>query len=126
MTTPYLDEAERASRVGLIHRGRLLAADTPRAVRAMMPGRVAELVCDQPRRAYFLLRDRSEFDGVQLFGDRIHVVAASAERAHADVAAVLSAAGLAVHSWREIPPSLENVFIAVTKGRGEENDHAAN
>jgi ABC-2 type transport system ATP-binding protein len=29
MTTPYLDEAERCTRVALLHEGRLLALDTP-------------------------------------------------------------------------------------------------
>ncbi len=33
MTTAYLDEAERANRVGLMHRGRLIRCDTPEAVR---------------------------------------------------------------------------------------------
>ncbi len=38
MSTPYLDEAERSSRVGLIAGGRLVAADTPQAVKALMRG----------------------------------------------------------------------------------------
>jgi len=35
MATPYLDEAERCSRVALLHEGRLLALDTPAALRAI-------------------------------------------------------------------------------------------
>jgi ABC-2 type transport system ATP-binding protein len=38
MSTPYLDEAERCSRVALIHEGRLLACDEPSRLRAAMPG----------------------------------------------------------------------------------------
>jgi ABC-2 type transport system ATP-binding protein len=34
VTTAYLDEAERANRVGLMHLGRLIRCDTPAAVRA--------------------------------------------------------------------------------------------
>ncbi|MDD8026769.1 MAG: ABC transporter ATP-binding protein, partial [Acidobacteriota bacterium] len=126
MTTPYLDEAERSSRVGLLDHGRLVAADTPQAVKALMPGQVAELVCDETRRAYFLLRGRPEFDGVQIFGDRIHVVAASAERARPEAAGILAGAGIEIRSWRIIPPSLENVFIAVTRTSGQEHDHESN
>jgi ABC-2 type transport system ATP-binding protein len=33
MTTAYLDEAERANRVGLMHRGRLIRCDVPEAVK---------------------------------------------------------------------------------------------
>jgi len=38
MSTPYLDEAERCSRVALLHDGRLLACDEPSRLRASMPG----------------------------------------------------------------------------------------
>jgi ABC-2 type transport system ATP-binding protein len=38
MSTPYLDEAERCTRVALLHEGRLLASDAPGRLRASMPG----------------------------------------------------------------------------------------
>ena len=38
MSTPYLDEAERCSRVALLHEGRVLACDEPSRLRAQMPG----------------------------------------------------------------------------------------
>jgi ABC-2 type transport system ATP-binding protein len=38
MSTPYLDEAERCSRVALLHDGRLLASDDPAVLQASMPG----------------------------------------------------------------------------------------
>jgi ABC-2 type transport system ATP-binding protein len=47
MTTAYLDEAERANRVGLMHRGRLIRCDTPEALkqgRATLEDAFIELV----------------------------------------------------------------------------------
>ena len=38
MATPYLDEAERCSRVGLLSSGTLLVVDTPQALRDSLPG----------------------------------------------------------------------------------------
>jgi ABC-2 type transport system ATP-binding protein len=38
MSTPYLDEAERCTRVALLHEGRLLASDHPSALLAATPG----------------------------------------------------------------------------------------
>ena len=38
MSTPYLDEAERCTRVALLHDGRLLASDEPSVLRASLPG----------------------------------------------------------------------------------------
>ena len=52
MATPYLDEAERCSRVALLHEGQLLALDTPDALRAALPGAVFEIIADDHRRAY--------------------------------------------------------------------------
>ena len=40
MATPYLDEAERCSRVALLHEGKLIALDTPATLRASLPGSV--------------------------------------------------------------------------------------
>ena len=50
VSTPYLDEAERCARVALLHEGRLLALDTPDALRAGLPGRIVEMIAaDQVR-----------------------------------------------------------------------------
>lgn len=38
MSTPYLDEAERCTRVALLHEGRLLTSDEPSRLRASLPG----------------------------------------------------------------------------------------
>src|SRR5262245_9188423 len=60
MSTPYLDEAERCSRVALVDRGRLLALDAPGNLRSSLPGTLVEVVVDDPRAAH----DRLRADGV--------------------------------------------------------------
>jgi len=79
VTTAYLDEAERCSRVGLMHRGRLLACGTPAEVKRLMHDSIIEVRTARPRRAAALLRQRFEPDRVSLFGDRVHVTAPDAE-----------------------------------------------
>jgi ABC-2 type transport system ATP-binding protein len=114
VSTPYLDEAERCARVALLHEGRVLALDTPDALRASLPGRIVEIVAaDQPSVVAAARQDERVAD-VQTFGERTHVrVAAGADgEAVSRVAARLSAAGIEVRSLREVPPSLEDVFIA--------------
>ncbi len=58
MTTPYLDEAERCDRVGLLDHGRIIAAGRPDEVRAAMPGSVHTFECPDLKAAYRDLRAR--------------------------------------------------------------------
>jgi ABC-2 type transport system ATP-binding protein len=111
MTTPYLDEAERCTRVGLMNHGELMGADTPEAIKKMMPGQVVEIVCDRVREGFHLIKQRGLVRDVQAFGDRLNVILDSAKNDIGHVEHLLQTAGIRISSWRVIPPSLENVFI---------------
>src|SRR5918999_2517876 len=79
MATPYLDEAERCSRVALLHEGRLIALDTPANLRAALPGVVLEVIAGDRDRATSVLEQMPDISDVQLFDERAHVrLAASA------------------------------------------------
>jgi ABC-2 type transport system ATP-binding protein len=110
MATPYLDEAERCTRVALLHEGRLLAGDEPARLQARTDGVMAEIVVGEPRAALRVLRDRLGDARVQLFGDRLHVRLEHGQPIDA-ARDWLSAAAVAVSSVRAIPPTLEDVFI---------------
>jgi ABC-2 type transport system ATP-binding protein len=113
MATPYLDEAERCSRVALLHHGRLLALDTPKSLRASMPGALYEVIVRDHRRAAAVLAAIPGIADVQMFGERAHV---RLDHAAGDAAEFLSSRlerdGLAVESVRPVPMSLEDVFIS--------------
>ena len=113
MATPYLDEAERCSRVALLHEGRLLALDRPDTLRAGLPGGVAEVMTHDRHRAAELLERLPGVLGVQMFGERAHVRFDPAViRDPAELSATLGSHGVHVDAVRSIPPSLEDVFIA--------------
>jgi drug efflux transport system ATP-binding protein len=114
MATPYLDEAERCSRVALLHEGQLLALDTPANLRAALPGIVMEVIAPDRDRATTVLEQLPGIADVQLFGERAHVrLAADARLSNPQrLTAALQAAGVAVESVRRVPASLEDVFIA--------------
>src|SRR5439155_16707980 len=73
MATPYLDEAERCSRVSLLHEGRLLALDSPAALRASLKGDVVEVIAGDRDAATQMLERLPGVVDVQLFGERAHV-----------------------------------------------------
>lgn len=120
MSTPYLDEAERASRVGLMNAGRLIAAARPARIRAQMDGVVLEIVCADIRRASAVLRQSGQLSEVQLFGDRLNVVAHDAEAGTQAVRRSFAEAGMQIDSLRVIPSSLENAFISLIRSESEE------
>jgi ABC-2 type transport system ATP-binding protein len=113
MTTPYLDEAERCTRVALMNEGRLMLCDTPQNLKKVMKGQVVEIVCTDIRKSFSLLKREPRVREVQAFGDRLNVLVADAERDMPDVQAILQAQQVTVSEWRVITPSLENVFISL-------------
>ncbi len=113
MTTPYMDEAERSGLVGFLHRGRLLFADRPAAVRALFTRAVFEVVPDDVRRAAEALRRAGDGVSVETFGDRLNVAAQGGLLTRARIVALLDEAGVELVSLRRVPPSLENVFISL-------------
>jgi len=116
VSTAYLDEADRCNRVGLIHQGRLLACDTPLALKRLMRGAILEVRTSEPRTTARLLRRRLTDASVGLFGDRVHVVTDDPEAAGNAVEAACRAEGLPVAEIRVMEPSMEDVFVSVLSG----------
>jgi ABC-2 type transport system ATP-binding protein len=119
VSTAYLDEAERFDRVALLAAGRLLAVDTPAALARAFPGELLEVRTGRARAAVALVAGLDGVVDCQLFGDRLHVVVASAEAARAPVLAALAAGGFRDASAVPIPATLEDVFLRLV-GRGRE------
>jgi len=114
MTTPYLDEAERCSRVGLMNQGAFMTVNTPQKVKAMMPGKVIEIVCDQIRKAMSVLKQAPGAGEIQVFGDRLNL-AVEQDINLEELKSLLEQNLIRVLDMRVIPASLENVFISMLK-----------
>jgi ABC-2 type transport system ATP-binding protein len=120
VSTAYLDEAERSSRLALLHRGRLLACGTPQEVKRLMRGTILEIRSDSPREAMRLLCGGLAAESVGLFGDRVHVVAHDPEAAARQSRELLQRGGIHLESVRVMEPTLEDVFVSVLDDRGGE------
>ena len=119
VSTAYLDEAERFDRVALLHQGRLLALDTPSALQRSLPERMLEARVDDPRRAAALLRERGLVRRATAYGARLHLALDPATGDAPAIATALREAGLEVDSLEPVPPSLEDVFIALVEAETE-------
>jgi drug efflux transport system ATP-binding protein len=112
MSTPYLDEAERCTRVALVHEGRALAIDEPERLRTLIHGRMLELI-GHGRAAADIVRRLPGVADAQVFGERIHVTLTGDEEALENgFVRALQTTPLAGTSTRRVQPSLEDVFIA--------------
>ena len=111
MSTAYMDEAERFDRLALLNRGRVLALDTPNALRESMPGDVLEVAVDGVRAARDTLRNHPAVRRAAPFGKHLHVVVGDASADAPLIAAALREARFTVHGVRPLAPSVEDVFI---------------
>jgi len=111
VTTHYMDEAEHCHTLGLLYNGRLIALDSPQALRAgMRAGEMLELECDQPIQALALFRDDPSVQA-SFFGDRLHLLVDDAAAARPRLLARLAQAGHHVQRIETVPHGIEDVFI---------------
>lgn len=111
VTTPYLDEAERCTRVGLMHRGRMLAIDAPDSLRASLGHPVIEIIARPIMRVHAALTDHPGVLEAVILGDRIRLVVREGSLSPADVESVArTIPGAVVQEARWAAPRLEEVF----------------
>lgn len=110
VSTPYMDEADRCHEVGFMRAGKLLAAGTPRALQQLLPGVVVELQAEPRHAAERALRQIAGFQDAQVFGDRLHLVVDTLPE-EASIRKLLEADGATLQSYRQIAPTMENVFM---------------
>ena len=117
-STPYMDEAERATTVGFMYQGRLISVEPPDAMRSRMRGDVVELLAEPRETVRRVLGDAPYVLSQMVFADRLHVVVRDAAQAIPSLRADLEKAGARVLDVGQIPPSLEDVFISMIEARG--------
>lgn len=114
VATPYMDEAERCTRVALMHQGRLLTVDTPDGMKRHLDGIVLEVVASPRRRALQVAREMAEVRQASAFGHAIHLVLPAPDDGPRVVDG-LRDSGIAVEDTRVIEPSLEDIFVALVR-----------
>jgi len=116
ISTPYMDEAARCHRVGLMKQGRLIAEGTPGELRSLLDGRILELRGSPLAEIRHHAAQVPSVENVQAFGDRLHlrVESGQADSVMRSLPAQLQPMGLSIEALRPLPPTLEDVFIALS------------
>lgn len=122
ISTPYMDEAERCSRVGLMHQGQMIVCDAPERIKAMTGGELIALWPSDLRRAREVLVGLEGVREVQTFGDQLRVFARDAGSVMAGIREALSAQGIKVLDLRRARPRMEEAFISLIRRRMASNE----
>ncbi|BCW93733.1 MAG: ABC transporter ATP-binding protein [Thermoanaerobaculum sp.] len=110
VATPYLDEAQRANRVVLFHRGQILAQGSPRELSQDFEGRLMVVEGEPRAELAAILAELPGVLDVQPFGLGFHVMVE--ERALLPDPQVFKGRGVRLHRFEQIAPSLEDVFLS--------------
>ena len=113
VSTHYMDEAERCTRLGILDAGRLVADGSPRELMDALPGHPLLVDCAQPREAQRALQGHPEVLAMAQIGATLRVLCAT-NGARDDIAANLRRAGIDAQ-LRDGEANLEDVFVAVTR-----------
>lgn len=133
VSTPYMDEAERCSRVGLMYAGRLVMCDTPEHIKQQVGGELVELrpaAAGAPMSAIGLLRSAAAVMAslpgvleVQTYGDLLHVFVDNAALRMPQIEAALASQDILAAAMRPTQPRMEEAFMSlIRRQEGEKRD----
>ncbi|MEW6386910.1 MAG: ABC transporter ATP-binding protein [Thermodesulfobacteriota bacterium] len=117
VSTAYMDEAERAHRVGLLDEGKLLAVDTPDALKAAFQGDLLEVRGPDLRAVRRLLAGQPLVLQTLARGDSLRLTVANREEALPRLTAAFKGAGLPEMQITPAEPGLEDFFVQLVSRR---------
>jgi ABC-2 type transport system ATP-binding protein len=115
VSTPYMDEADRCSRVGLMYEGNLVECDTPQNIRGKLDGDVIEVQAGDWQKA---LETVAGLDGVleaQTYGESIHLLVDSGKQRMPQIEKILKRSNIDYRSIRIAPTRMEEAFISLIR-----------
>ena len=115
VSTPYMDEADRCSRVGLMYAGKLVECDSPQKIREKLEGEIIEI---QPEDWQMVLKTVAGLNGVreaQTYGESIHLLVDSGKHRLPEIKRILKREKLAYRRIRIAPARMEEAFISLIR-----------
>ncbi|MGE5851024.1 MAG: ATP-binding cassette domain-containing protein [Candidatus Methylomirabilota bacterium] len=116
VTTHYVEEAERCQTIGFMHRGRFIASGSPDHCKAEMAEQMLEVDAQPVMQAAAVARSLEGVTGVSIYGHTLRVFAKSTTHLRHHLQEALGAQGVSVKTIRAVSPTLEDVFMSLTRG----------
>ncbi len=107
VSTPYMDEANQCDRVVMMHRGKILAIDSPQKISRLFSHHLIEIISKELIATSRQLKELHDIISVQIFGNKIHVTTKQPDRVIKDIGIKIPD----LVSIQTIEPSIEDTFI---------------
>jgi ABC-2 type transport system ATP-binding protein len=115
VTTHYVEEAERCQTIAFMHEGRLIGSGSPEQCRAELGEAVLEVDAVPVMQAAQVVRGLDGVTGVSIYGHTLRVFSRQAGGLDRQLEAALAGAGILVRTVRQAAPTLEDVFLVLTR-----------
>lgn len=115
VSTPYMDEADRCSRVGLMFEGTMIMCDEPRQIKKAIEGDLIIIRPDDWQKAYKLVNTLRGIHEVQTYGGSLHMIVDDAQKRLPEIQKAFKKMNMSYKDARQAPIRMEEVFISLIK-----------
>ena len=115
ISTPYMDEADRCTRVGLMYQGRLVKCAPPKEIRSSLSGELIELIPSNWKAAHQLIENLTGVIEIQTYGESLHILVDSIDARLPLIKTALDEHAINYHNVRQTSPRMEEAFISIIK-----------
>jgi len=115
VSTPYMDEADRCSRVGLIYQGKIVECDSPEKIRGKVDGEFIKVVTHDWQKAREIIQPLKGILEIQTYGEALHILVDSAAKHIGRIRKTLKRNELDITEIRIVKPRMEEAFISLIR-----------
>ena len=113
VTTAYLDEAERCSRIALMHNGKFIRTGNPAEIRKSIKKKMLNFSVDDPIRAGDILKKHESLSSMIRTGNSLKFFTDNTSKTGSMIKNILGKNKIRIHSMKIEPPSLEDSFLEI-------------
>lgn len=115
VSTPYMDEAERCQRVGLMYAGKLVVCGTPQEIQTMVQGDLVQLQPSDWATARMILQELPGVLEIQTYGGMLQIFLDSADKRLPTIRKALQKNSIGYHGLRRTSARMEEAFISLIR-----------
>ncbi len=122
VSTPYMDEAERCTRIGLLVDGKLVVLDSPANLKRQFDATVLEFESEAAMAELESLRTLDHVEQIYTVGKKLHLVTHAQRNVEASLQSLLTGRGAKTTIVTAVLPSFEDIFMALSSGKTGRSD----